>query len=198
MFSLSLTASIARKVYLHGGIGVGGFRRVYGGSKRNGSRPRHFCKSSGSVPRHILQQLQSINIIEIDSKGGRRITSSGQRDLDQVAGRINAEVEGESFNMIVNVVLCPVILRHGSWVAYSVSTRYDTGYDTGYAGMGHDSGTTPRTEKTYLCCSRDLLKYIDLDLHPDLVTLEYVISAGRRRRPQKLMAECVTEKSCCR
>ncbi|KAH9613322.1 hypothetical protein KSS87_015577 [Heliosperma pusillum] len=84
----------------------------------------------------------------------------------------------------------PVILRHGSWVAYSVSTRY--------AGMGHDSGTTPRTEKTYLCCSRDLLKYIDLDLHPDLVTLEYVISAGRRRRPQKLMAECVTEKSCCR
>ncbi|KAH9622541.1 hypothetical protein KSS87_020539, partial [Heliosperma pusillum] len=41
-----------------------------------------------------------------------------------------------------------------------------------YAGMGHDSGTTPRTEKTYLCCSRDLLKYIDLDHHPDLVTLE--------------------------
>ncbi|KAH9623344.1 hypothetical protein KSS87_000316 [Heliosperma pusillum] len=84
-------ASIARKVYLRGGIGVGGFRRIYGGSQRNGSRPRHFCKSSGSVARHILQQLQSINIIEIDPKGGRKITSSGQRDLDQVAGRIGAE-----------------------------------------------------------------------------------------------------------
>ncbi|XP_074316449.1 small ribosomal subunit protein eS19y-like [Silene latifolia] len=84
-------ASIARKVYLRGGIGVGGFRRIYGGSKRNGSRPRHFCMSSGSVARNILQQLESINIIEIDPKGGRRITSSGQRDLDQVAGRIGAD-----------------------------------------------------------------------------------------------------------
>ncbi|KAH9605290.1 hypothetical protein KSS87_009172 [Heliosperma pusillum] len=84
-------ASIARKVYLRGGVGVGGFRRIYGGSKRNGSAPRHFCKSSGSVARNILQQLQNINIIEIDPKGGRRITSSGQRDLDQVAGRIGGD-----------------------------------------------------------------------------------------------------------
>lgn len=85
---LLLTASMARKIYLRGGIGVGGFRRMYGGSKRNGSRPPHFCKSSGAIARHILQQLQAMNIVDLDSKGGRRITSSGQRDLDQVAGRI--------------------------------------------------------------------------------------------------------------
>ncbi|KAH9778062.1 hypothetical protein WN944_013894 [Citrus x changshan-huyou] len=81
-------ASMARKIYLRGGLGVGSFRRIYGGGKRNGSRPPHFSKSSGSVARHILHQLQDTNIIELDSKGGRRITSSGQRDLDQVAGRI--------------------------------------------------------------------------------------------------------------
>ncbi|KAF9683987.1 hypothetical protein SADUNF_Sadunf04G0071000 [Salix dunnii] len=81
-------ASMARKIYLRGGLGVGAFRRIYGGSQRNGSRPPHFCKSSGSVARHILQQLQNMNIIDVDPKGGRRITSSGQRDLDQVAGRI--------------------------------------------------------------------------------------------------------------
>ncbi|KAL0377581.1 UNVERIFIED_CONTAM: 40S ribosomal protein S19-1 [Sesamum radiatum] len=81
-------ASMARKIYLRGGLGVGAFRRIYGGSKRNGSRPPHFGKSSGSVARHILQQLQNMNIIELDPRGGRRITSSGQRDLDQVAGRI--------------------------------------------------------------------------------------------------------------
>ncbi|XP_058180795.1 small ribosomal subunit protein eS19x-like [Rhododendron vialii] len=81
-------ASMARKIYLRGGLGVGAFRRIYGGSKRNGSRPPHFCKSSGSVARHILQQLQNMNIVDFDPKGGRRITSSGQRDLDQVAGRI--------------------------------------------------------------------------------------------------------------
>uniref|UniRef100_A0A2P2KYQ3 Uncharacterized protein MANES_01G097700 n=2 Tax=Rhizophora mucronata TaxID=61149 RepID=A0A2P2KYQ3_RHIMU len=81
-------ASMARKIYLRAGLGVGGFQRIYGGSKRNGSCPRHFCKSSGAVARHILQQLQEMGIIELDAKGGRRITSSGQRDLDQVAGRI--------------------------------------------------------------------------------------------------------------
>ncbi|XP_009111980.2 40S ribosomal protein S19-3 [Brassica rapa] len=84
-------ASMARKVYLRGGLGVGAFRRIYGGSKRNGSRPPHFCKSSGGVARHILQQLQTMNIVDLDTKGGRKITSSGERDLDQVAGRIAAE-----------------------------------------------------------------------------------------------------------
>ncbi|CAN4115437.1 unnamed protein product [Withania somnifera] len=85
---LKRSASMARNIYLRGGIGVGGFRRIYGGNQRNGSRPRHFCKSSGSVARHILQQLQSMSIIDFEPKGGRRITSSGLRDLDQVAGRI--------------------------------------------------------------------------------------------------------------
>ncbi|MFS7970936.1 putative ribosomal protein S19e [Helianthus anomalus] len=81
-------ASIARKIYLRGGLGVGGFQRVYGGRKRNGSAPPHFCKSSGGIIRHILQQLETMKIIDMDPKGGRRITSNGRRDLDQVAGRI--------------------------------------------------------------------------------------------------------------
>ncbi|KAI7985929.1 40S ribosomal protein S19-1 [Camellia lanceoleosa] len=76
------------KIYLRGGLGVGAFQRIYGGSQRNGSRPPHFCKSSGAIAQHILQQLQNMNIVDFDSKGGRKITSSGQRDLDQVAGRI--------------------------------------------------------------------------------------------------------------
>ncbi|KAG6578553.1 40S ribosomal protein S19-3, partial [Cucurbita argyrosperma subsp. sororia] len=81
-------ASMARKIYLRGGLGVGAFKRIYGGSKRNGSRPPHFCESSGAIARHILQQLQEMNIVDVDPKGGRKITSSGRRDLDQVAGRI--------------------------------------------------------------------------------------------------------------
>ncbi|URE08393.1 40S ribosomal protein, partial [Musa troglodytarum] len=51
-------ASMARKIYLRQGIGVGGFQKIYGGRKRNGSWPPHFCKSSGAVARHILQQLE--------------------------------------------------------------------------------------------------------------------------------------------
>ncbi|KAL5716813.1 hypothetical protein ACHQM5_009932 [Ranunculus cassubicifolius] len=62
-------ASMARKIYLRQGLGVGGYRKIYGGSKRNGSRPPHFCKSSGSVARNILHQLQSMNIVDLDPKG---------------------------------------------------------------------------------------------------------------------------------
>lgn len=68
-FSTLVTASMARKIYLREGLGVGAFRRIYGGSKRNGSRPPHFCKSSGAIARHILQQWQNMNIVEIDTKG---------------------------------------------------------------------------------------------------------------------------------
>ncbi|KAL2942846.1 40S ribosomal protein S19-3 [Bienertia sinuspersici] len=81
---------MSRKIYLRGGLGVGAFRRIYGGSKRNGSRPPHFGKSSDSVARHILQQLEKMKIVEINLRGGRKIKSSGQRDLDQVSGHIGA------------------------------------------------------------------------------------------------------------
>lgn len=66
---IMITASMARNIYLRHGLGVGAFRRIYGGSKRNGSRPPHFCKSSGSIARHILQQLEKMNIIELDPRG---------------------------------------------------------------------------------------------------------------------------------
>ncbi|CAG7896011.1 unnamed protein product [Brassica rapa] len=68
---------MARKVYLRGGLGVGSMEEARG---------------TGAVLRHILQQLQTMNIVDLDIKGGRKITSSGERDLDQVAGRIAAAV----------------------------------------------------------------------------------------------------------
>ncbi|KAF9624414.1 hypothetical protein IFM89_011339 [Coptis chinensis] len=81
-------ASMARKIYLRQGIGVGGFRKIYGGRKRNGSRPPHFCKSSGAIARNILHQLEDMKIVDVDPNGGRVITSTGRRDLDQVTGHI--------------------------------------------------------------------------------------------------------------
>lgn len=62
-------ASMARKIYIRNGIGVGGFQKIYGGRRRNGAAPPHFCKSSGAVARHILQQLKDMDIIDIDPKG---------------------------------------------------------------------------------------------------------------------------------
>eukprot|EP00475_Leptophrys_vorax_P002484 TRINITY_DN1138_c0_g1_i1.p2 TRINITY_DN1138_c0_g1~~TRINITY_DN1138_c0_g1_i1.p2 ORF type:complete len:150 (-),score=14.13 TRINITY_DN1138_c0_g1_i1:230-679(-) len=88
-------ASMARKLYLRGGIGIGAFRRIYGGPKNNGSRPSHTHRSSGSIARHVLQQLESIGIVEQDPRGGRKITSDGQRDLDRIAGRVSTVEEAD-------------------------------------------------------------------------------------------------------
>mmetsp|Transcript_12967 Transcript_12967/g.39912 ORF Transcript_12967/g.39912 Transcript_12967/m.39912 type:complete len:126 (-) Transcript_12967:142-519(-) len=57
-------ASVARKIYLRQGTGIGAFRKVYGGSKRNGTCPSHFSKGSGSVIRYALQQLEKLGVVE--------------------------------------------------------------------------------------------------------------------------------------
>lgn len=71
-------ASLARKVYMKQGLGVGALRRQYGGrNKRKGVVPEHFCRASGGLIRHILIQLETLGFVEkhTGSHGGRRITS---------------------------------------------------------------------------------------------------------------------------
>ena len=53
-----------------------------------GAVPEHFCRASGGLIRHILQQLETIGFVEKHPVKGRRITSQGQRDLDLIAGRV--------------------------------------------------------------------------------------------------------------
>ena len=82
-------AAIARRVYLRGGIGVGAFKRIFGGRKMRGTAPEHFGTGSGSIARHILKELETLKIIEkVPNAKGRRITPQGQRDLDSIAGQI--------------------------------------------------------------------------------------------------------------
>ncbi|KAI9781284.1 MAG: 40S ribosomal protein S19 [Geoglossum umbratile] len=90
-------ASVARHVYLRKTVGVGRLRKAHGGQKNRGSRPSHHVDASGSVDRKIMQALEKIGVLEQDEeKGGRRITPSGQRDLDRIAQTtIEAEEEDE-------------------------------------------------------------------------------------------------------
>jgi small subunit ribosomal protein S19e len=77
-------ASVARHVYLRKTVGVGRLRKVHGVAKNRGVRPSQHTAGSGSVDRKIMQALEKINVLEQDEeKGGRRITQSGQRDLDR-------------------------------------------------------------------------------------------------------------------
>ncbi|KAK6822856.1 40s ribosomal s19 [Apiospora arundinis] len=88
-------ASVARHVYMRKTVGVGRLRKVHGTAKNRGVRPSKHVDASGSVDRKILQALEKIGVVEIDEeKGGRRITQSGQRDLDRIA-QTTAEAEEE-------------------------------------------------------------------------------------------------------
>jgi len=85
-------ASLLRKVYLRGGIGVGAFSKVYGGSGVRSSASRaHFIRAARGLIRHILKQLETEDLIgkKKDAKG-RYITSKGRKDLDTLAGQILA------------------------------------------------------------------------------------------------------------
>lgn len=77
-------AAVARHVYLRKTVGVGRLRKVHGSTKNRGSRPSHHVDASGSVDRNVMKSLEAIGVLEKDDdKGGRRITQSGQRDLDR-------------------------------------------------------------------------------------------------------------------
>merc|ERR1711962_307752 len=81
-------ASTARHLYFRGGVGVNAMRKIYGGRKRRGTRPSHYCSGSGSVARKVLQSLEGVNIVKREGNSGRRLTSQGIRDMDRIAAQV--------------------------------------------------------------------------------------------------------------
>ena len=88
-------ASILRKLYIKGPIGVSRLRKLYGGRKRRGVKPAHFRRAGGSIIRHILQQLEEAGLAEKDGNKGRVLTPKGRSLLDAMAARIKRELERE-------------------------------------------------------------------------------------------------------
>lgn len=80
-------ASIARKIYLNDGLGVGALARWYGKAKYRGTIPRRHHNASRNIIRTILIQLEAAELLETyDAKtGGRRVTPTGQRKMDTIA-----------------------------------------------------------------------------------------------------------------
>ena len=85
------TASLARRLYVRSSVGVGSFRKVYGGNQRRGTAPNRFSLASGSVIRKALQTLEGLKWVEKSPKGGRQLSKQGRKDLDRIASQLRYE-----------------------------------------------------------------------------------------------------------
>ena len=81
-------ASLLRKLYIHGPVGIARLRVEYGGRLRHGTHIEHSRASGGSAIREPLQQLQKAGFISIEAKKGRKLTSEGTSLLNRMAGEI--------------------------------------------------------------------------------------------------------------
>lgn len=86
------TASILRRLYIDGPVGVQRLRSVYGGKRDRGSRPNRFRKGSGAIIRKAMQQLEAAGLVE-KNRLGRSISPAGKKFLDEIAHRLATRSE---------------------------------------------------------------------------------------------------------
>lgn len=86
-------ASILRRVYLDGPVGIERLRTYYGGRKNRGHAPEKFYKAGGSIIRKALQQLEAAGFVEKVPGKGRVITPKGISFLDKIATELKKELE---------------------------------------------------------------------------------------------------------
>lgn len=89
------SASMLRKLYMNGPVGVSKLRKEYGGRKRRGVRPAHFAKAGGNIIRTILQQLEQAGLAQKDGINGRVVSGKGRSLLDAMSTQIKRDLDRE-------------------------------------------------------------------------------------------------------
>ena len=84
---LTRAASVMRKLYLHGPVGLTDLERAYGGTKALHYNPKHHRDAGGSSIRKILQQLEQAELVTKTPKG-RVLSSKGRALLDKTSRQI--------------------------------------------------------------------------------------------------------------
>jgi small subunit ribosomal protein S19e len=77
-------ASLLRKLYLHGPMGLGDLERSYGGGKAVAYNPKHHRDAGGSSVRRMLRQLEQAELVAKTPKG-RILTPKGTAMLDRLS-----------------------------------------------------------------------------------------------------------------
>jgi len=88
-------ASILRKLYVHGPLGVGDLEREYGGSKAVSYFPKHHRDAGSSSIRKIIKQLEQAGLVSKTPKG-RVLTRKGNAMLDKLSKQLFIELSKEN------------------------------------------------------------------------------------------------------
>jgi small subunit ribosomal protein S19e len=86
------SASILRKIYVHGPLGLEKLRSDYGGRKGFSVKPNHASKAGGSNIRKALQQLEQAGLIQTAKPQGRMMSPKGRKLLQEVAEDLQKEL----------------------------------------------------------------------------------------------------------
>ncbi|XES76037.1 MAG: 30S ribosomal protein S19e [Candidatus Bathyarchaeia archaeon] len=85
-------ASLLRKVYVHGPIGLEKLRSDYGGRKGFTVRLNHASKAGGGNIRKVLQQLEAAGFVQITRPKGRILTPKGRKMMKEVSQDLHKEL----------------------------------------------------------------------------------------------------------
>jgi small subunit ribosomal protein S19e len=88
-------ASLLRKVYVHGPIGLEKLRADYGGRKGFHVTPGHTFKAGGAIIRKALQQLEAAGLIQTLKPRGRRVSQEGRKLLNEIAEEVHKDLVKE-------------------------------------------------------------------------------------------------------
>ncbi len=88
-------ASILRKIYVKGPIGIARLRAKYGGRFGPGMKPEHARKGGGAIARKAVQQLEAAGLVEPLRNRGRVVTGNGRRVLDRLSAEIKKDLAKE-------------------------------------------------------------------------------------------------------
>jgi small subunit ribosomal protein S19e len=86
------SASMLRKIYVNGPIGIEKLRADYGGRKDFGTKPEHAVKAAGGNIRKILQQLEVAGLVQTVASKGRIMAPKGRKLLKEIAEDLHKDL----------------------------------------------------------------------------------------------------------
>ena len=85
-------ASLLRKIYVHGPVGLSHLEGEYGGRKEIGYSVGHHRDSGGSSIRKAIQQLEAAGFVAKQGRKGRILTGKGVSLVDRMSSDILKEL----------------------------------------------------------------------------------------------------------